>query len=325
MNRIPFGVVGAAFALDLISSNLTGRYAGVAAVFEPDDRTKKRLEPLLMQKGIHIFNDYKKFLVCGVRAVLISSGTDRAGYAVKALRSRLDVLCEPPIAMNSDELTRLERAVRDSGKSFVMAEYACHRREVLLAGKLYRRGDIGQLISADSSELIETGGIPVNLLSTGSIGKALTSTRLTVNDAVCLESSARGISIGTELMTLSGGAHLRAWNGNFGIIPTLRLIGESGIIEASRGRVLLTDCTSIAEKSTSIRPEGFMLPGMISGAEFARSSAIAGFAAKLLGDSEAAGRCIDFARAGQIVSKVVEKVGKPTADREPFGYNIERK
>ena len=124
MNRIPFGVVGAAFALDIISSNLTGRYAGVAAVFEPDDRTKKRLEPLLMQKGVHIFSDYKKFLVCGVRAVLISSGTDRAGYAVKALRSRLDVLLEPPIAMNSDELTRLERAVRDSGKSFVMAEYA---------------------------------------------------------------------------------------------------------------------------------------------------------------------------------------------------------
>lgn len=324
MERIPLGIVGARFALELISSDLTGRFAGVAAVFEPDERTAARSEPLLRNKRVYLFRDYKKFLVCGIKAVVISSGLDRVNWAVKALRAKLDVLCEPPAALDADEFARLERAVRDSGKSFVLAEYACHRREVLLAEKLYRRGDIGRLLTADSSEFAEDNGAPACAQSSGSIGKLVVTTKLGVSGAVCFESLAHGIVIGTEMLNLSNGAHARALNGNFGVESSLRLIGESGVIEASRGRVRLTDCSSLTEKSCSIRPEGFMLTGM-TGDDFAKSSAIDSFALKLLGDNVAAARCVDFPRMCEIVREVLGKSGRRDVGSQPYGYNIERK
>ena len=322
LNRIPLGIVGAPLALRIIDSNLTGRFAGVAAVFEPDEYLSKKYEPLLLNRRVHFFHNYKKFLICGIRAVIISGGADRVDHSVKALRAKLDVLCEPPVALNRDDFDRIERAVNESKRSFVMAEYSCHRREILLARKLYRRGDIGRLLIADSEESVD-GESPVCLQSSGSIGKIVMTTRLGVESATCLESSAHGISIGTELLTLSNGANARALNGNFGLTDSLRLIGESGIIEASRGRVRLTDCSAISEKSVSIRPEGFLLPGM-TGDDFARSSAIDSFILKILGDSDGAERCIDFAWTKSIVGKLLPEKFNGTQSR-PYGYNIERK
>lgn len=327
MNRIPLGVVGAAFTLDTVDNKLAGHYAGVAAVFDPDERILARYEHIFAEKKIYVFRDYKKFINCGIKAVVISSGSDRAGYAVKALRNKLDVLCEAPMALESSELDRIERAARSSSKSYVLAAYQCHRREVLFAEKLYRRGDIGKLLYAEGNELVEySPDIPINILSAGSIGQVLTATRLRPTNIEISEVSSREIYLGVEDVKLSNGAILKAVNSNAALTSGMKLIGEWGTIEVLRGKVVLTDTSGVYPKITSFRPDGFMLDGMINGVEFARSSAIAGFAAKLLGSRKASERCIDLGRAldMSVAARKFAVLENKTA-AEPFGLNIERK
>ncbi len=327
MNRIPLGIVGARFALDIIDGHLAGNYGTAAAVFDPNGSLIEKYEPIFLQKNVYVFRDYRKFVKCGIKAVAISSGADRVGYVVKALRNRLDVLCEPPMAMNIDELDRIERAVRDSGRRYVLASYQCHRRETLLAEKLYRRGDIGKLLYAEGNELVEDiPDIPINLQSAGSIGQVLKATALHPERVKSSKILSRNVSIGIEELEFASGAVCRALNASVGVSSGMRLIGEWGVIETGRGKVVLTDNSGIFSKITSYHPEGFMLDGMIKGAEFSRSSAIAGFCAMLAGSSSAADRCIAIDRAldMSIAARSFPSKSEVAPERS-FGINIEHK
>ena len=327
MNRIPFGVVGAEFAREIISSRLAGRYAGVAAVYDSDERLLTKLEPELGKLGAYCFRDYKRFLSCGIKAVIIGKAPNGADLSVKALRKGLDVLSEPPMALTVGDINRIERAAAESGRFYSLALYSCHKRENLLAAELYRRGDIGRLVYAEGDEFVSPlPEIPVGLMSAGSVGKVICATKLRVADASYSENSQRDIKIGVGLLRLSNESILRALCGNFGVSERMRLVGESGIIETSPGKLVFTDNSGIVPKSTLMRPEGFELPGMIKGADFAKSSAIAGFAAKLRGDQDAATRCVDFLRAKEISFAVTRAVGFEKPDSAPlYGYNVERK
>lgn len=301
MDRIPLGVIGAELALRLIEKRLTGRYAGVAAVFEPDEATLIKLSGTLEANGVYIFRNLKKFLSCGIRAVIIRGSTDSAEYAIKALRRELDVLSEPPMAMNAEQITRIERAAKDTGRKYSLALYSCHRRDVLLAGRLLERGDIGHLIYAEASERVKPlPGAPIGIMSCHGIGRILVSTKLKLRGSDLFEASLHESSVAVGTLKLSGGAIGRSLCGNIGMRNELRLIGENGSIETVGGRVILNRESGGSIKSTSILPEGFGLHGMLRGTEFSASSAIAGFCAMLLGDAEATERSIELSRASEI-------------------------
>ena len=307
MNRMPFGVVGAERALVIASRRLTGEYAEVRAAFDPDEKRLRALEPELEARGICCFRDFMKFAGCGIGAMIISGGElDRAQYAIKALRRGVHVLSEPPMALTLDDVSRIERASRESGKYYALAVYSCHRREVLLAKELFRRGDIGRLVYAEGSSFVKfsdrAAGIPSTFNCAGSVGQALITCGQRAVRVSGFESRSSSASLGVELLELSNGALCRAANGSL-LSPRehgLRLIGETGSLEIIGGGVLLTDGTGKTRRNVFSRPEGFLLDGMCRGGSFEESSAIAGFAAKLLGDSAAAARCIDVYRAADI-------------------------
>lgn len=306
MKRIPFGVVGAERALAIASRRLTGEYAEVRAVFDPDEKKLKELEPLLGSRGIYCFRDFVKFAGCGIGAMIISGDSlDKAQYAIKALRRGVHVLSEPPMALNLDEVYRIERASRESGKYYALAVYSCHRREILLAKELFRRGDIGRLIYAESGSFTRfsdrASGVPSTFDCAGSVGQSLLACGQRAVRVSGFESRSAYASLGVEMLELSSGALCRAVNGSL-TSPRergLRLIGETGNLEVVGGGVMLTDGAGKTRRNVLSRPEGFMLDGMCKGGSFEESSAIAGFAAKLLGDSAAA-RCIDVYRAADI-------------------------
>ncbi len=301
MERIPFGVIGASFALELIARRLLGGYAGVAAVFDPDESSLGSFRAELEAHGVYVFRDLRKFLVCGIKAVVIRSGADSAEYAIKALRRGLDVLSEPPMAVTVEQVTRIERAAKDTGRRYSLALYGCHRRDVLLAGRLFRRGDIGRLLYAEASERVEPiVGYSISIMSCGAVGRLLIPTELKLRKADMYESGTGELKLGAGLLQLSGGAVGHSLCASVGIKGGLKLIGECGTIEAVGGRVIITEGSGAVTKSTSILPEGFRLSGMLGTGDFSHSSAIAGFAAMLVGDDEAEKRCIELSRASEI-------------------------
>ncbi len=304
---IELGVFGGERAIELMKSGVLGSVFRVTAVCEPDSELRARLTPTLEANGASVLSSFTALLETlpeGASVLISGSVGERASRAVKALRAGFDVISEPPALLSLDEAYRLERAVRETNRAFLLGEYACFTRGVQLARELIKSGELGRVIAAETSDFAIRNDInrdvPTACLCTGALGSLLTATGLRPTRVTAMQTRRSRDSelttrrVGPEavlmLVGLSEGAASECVLGELagGERSGLTIYCERGSIETRVGGVMLHDFSSGVRKSTLKRSDGVRLAGMKpsprSELEYAQSLAFASFAARLRGE-----------------------------------------
>lgn len=322
MSKPRVGIYGARHALTILRRGIIGRCADITAVSDSRAELLRSVDAELKAYGAVGYPEYGTFIGSGLDAVIIADGHGKcSSLAIKALRHSLHVLCYPDIILTLDEAFLLERAVRESGKTFALGESFCYRRAVLTAREMYRNGDIGRLLAADSFFAGRgVGGgkasgrdadIPSTFMCTKTLGPMLYVTGArglrvigaeTPRASFTQEKGFRRGSAGSELIEFDGGAIGRSFHGELACPAafTLKLFGEQGSIEIVNDRLLHHDYSTGRRISSDLRKNVVRFPGARSYAddlESAEASMIACFIGKISGDVDSAAYSIDIWRS----------------------------
>ncbi|MFA9480485.1 Gfo/Idh/MocA family protein, partial [Phycisphaerales bacterium AB-hyl4] len=113
---------------------------------------------------IHTYGDFEALLASGdADALLLATPAPmHARQAVAAMEAGLDVLSEVPACMTHDEAIALVDAVRRTGRTYMLAENYCYRRELMMVKHMVDRGAMGELTYAEGMYLHELGGLKFN-------------------------------------------------------------------------------------------------------------------------------------------------------------------
>lgn len=96
------------------------------------------------------YTDFDRFLEHGLDAVVLANyATEHAPYAIKCLNSGIHVVSEVLAVYTLQEAYDLVKAVRDSKAIYSYAENYCYFKCSREMTKLYKRGDIGELLHAE--------------------------------------------------------------------------------------------------------------------------------------------------------------------------------
>jgi predicted dehydrogenase len=163
--RVKFAVVGQGHFAQAAVLPAFAEASGceLRALFS-DDETK--LRALKRKYGAEVgldYEQYDEYLASGeVDAVYIALPNDRHGdFTIRAARAGVHVLCEKPIAVRSDEATRMIKACADNSVK-LMVGYRLHFEAATLeAIERVRRGAIGRprFLSSTFAMQVRDGGI----------------------------------------------------------------------------------------------------------------------------------------------------------------------
>ena len=149
MKTIRWGYIGAGWiATKAIAPAMHATpNAVVQAVASRDPRRAQSLNPITIHNSYEaLFNDPL------VDAVYISLPNHRhCEWTVKALNAGKHVLCEKPFAMNVAEVETMVQAARDNNRILVEAVSSMWHPRIVQLVEHVRNGNIGELISIDSS------------------------------------------------------------------------------------------------------------------------------------------------------------------------------
>lgn len=132
----------------------TARAAGVelAGVCDPSEEA---LEPWKAESGIKLYRDFEEVLNdSAVDAVCLATPVPlHVPQSVAALEAGFHVLCEVPACGSLEDAEQLLQAVRKSGRTYMMAENYCYRREVLMVQNMVEQGMFGEFTFASGAYL----------------------------------------------------------------------------------------------------------------------------------------------------------------------------
>jgi len=329
MKKIRIGIFGATRGLNFALGGLFGHPDAEATVIcDACEPLQNRVKQELASKGIHpaFCAAFDEMLRIGIDAVIIANHANRhAEFAISALRHGIHVLSEVLPTQTPAEAVRLCEACEASGKIYRYAENYCFSDQTLEMRQRYRRGDIGELVSAECDFINDCSGrwnqitrglrnhwrnhVPSTFYCTHSIGPMVYVCGLRPVTVVGMETpllnymrehGARSGSAATELLKMENGAFARSLNGNLKhpFLSRLRLIGTEGSMEHELGTLKVFREKFEPEEYRPRNRKIASLPGN-EDAPLNRGTraVLAGFIDGILGDAEALEAGIDVYQA----------------------------
>jgi len=148
--KIRVGVFGARRGVCMMSVMLQHPEAELAAICDYSETSLKNCAELAKKNNVTCYRDFDKFLNHDLDAVIMANyATEHAPYAVRALNSGHHVCSEVTVCQNLAEAVDLVEAVEKSRKVYTFAENYCYFRGTLEMQRLYRKGEIGELLHAE--------------------------------------------------------------------------------------------------------------------------------------------------------------------------------
>lgn len=112
-------------------------------------------------KGLHIYTSLDEVLTDGnIEAVLIATPNDsHKEIAIRALRAGKHVVCEKPVAMNTEELDEILAVAKETGNVFMVHQNRRWDPDFLIIRQLYQNKAIGDIFQIES-RVQGANGIP---------------------------------------------------------------------------------------------------------------------------------------------------------------------
>ena len=148
-NPIRIVIVGARRGKNFLQ---TAQFAG-AEVVGICDPSEKSLEPWKSESSLSLYRSLDEVLnEKNVDAICLATPAHlHAEQSIAALEAGFHVLCEVPAIDTLDEASRLVEAVEKTGRTYMMAENYCYRREILMVQNMLEKGLFGELTFASGS------------------------------------------------------------------------------------------------------------------------------------------------------------------------------
>jgi len=148
---VKWGFIGAGFVATkaLAPAVHESRNASLVAVASQD---LSRAESLLAQRTYHGIDSYNQIIADpDIDAIYINlANHQHHQWAIAALKSGKDVLCEKPLALNAQQVKEMADAASESGKLIIEASWMRWHPRFKRAIELVGKGDIGQLSAIES-------------------------------------------------------------------------------------------------------------------------------------------------------------------------------
>ena len=193
--KVKVGVFGGARGQSMLDVMARHPDAELVAVCEANATLRTKCEEMASRRGATItsYAEFDDFLQHDMDAVVLANfATEHAPYAVRLLDSGRHVCSEVLAVQTMAEAVQLVEAVERSGKVYTFAENYCYFNTTQEMQRLYRQGDIGELLHAEGEYVHDcesiwapiTGGkpdhwrnwVPATFYCTHSIGPILTIT-----------------------------------------------------------------------------------------------------------------------------------------------------
>jgi len=125
------------------------------------DIDEKNLDRLCTENGIEQrYTNYDDMVGQDLDIILVSTPMPlHAPQCVRALEEGKHAISEVPAATDIEQCRQLVRAVRASGKKYMMAENYCYRRPCVLVRALAKAGMFGDLYYAEGAYIHELKGL----------------------------------------------------------------------------------------------------------------------------------------------------------------------
>lgn len=315
--------------MTMINQLIGNPYAELTAVcdkFRPALESCKKAADAAGQK-VALFENYDDFFNCDMEAVVLANyAHEHAKYAIGLLASGRHIMSEVLTCANLAEGVALAEAVEKSGKIYSYAENYCYFNTTWEMRRLYRRGDIGELMHGEGEYIHDCSSIWPQITygershwrnrhnstfyCTHSLGPVLFSTGLRPVKVMGIETRNMpfmrklGAGMGTaamEIVTLENQAMVKSIHGGLKREPgsiNYQLYGSKGSMETDRwdGGALHVyreggrNCVGEHEK---YRPEFTIKDAEGAGHGGGDFFTTYYFIKSILGDEEAKNNCID--------------------------------
>lgn len=184
MTQINIAIVGLGFGAEFIPIYQKHPNANMYAICR---RTRSKLDEVgnafKVEKRYTDFNELIKDP--NIDAVHINSPIHmHASQSIAALRAGKHVACTVPMATTVDECREIVKAVKETGKTYMMMETVVYSREFLFVKEMYEKGELGkiQFLRASHQQEMEKWpgyweGLPPMHYATHCVGPVLALTR----------------------------------------------------------------------------------------------------------------------------------------------------
>ncbi|MBQ3860685.1 MAG: Gfo/Idh/MocA family oxidoreductase [Clostridia bacterium] len=265
MGKLKIGVFGAHRGMTMIHQLLNNPDAEVTAIcdkYRPSlDAAGKTAEDAGLK--VALFERFDDFFACDMDAVVLANyAHEHAKFAVPILKSGRHVMSEVLTCANLAEAVSLIEAVEKSGLVYQYAENYCFFNTTAEMRRLYKAGDIGELMYAEGEYIHDCASIwpqitygerdhwrnrdCATFYCTHSLGPILHATGLRPIRVAGLEGQekefmiklgARAGSFGIEMVTLENGAIVKSIHGGLKREPgsiNYEMYGTRGSMETDR-------------------------------------------------------------------------------------------
>ncbi|HEV7381913.1 MAG TPA: Gfo/Idh/MocA family oxidoreductase [Dyadobacter sp.] len=158
--KINVAIVGLGFGAEFIPIYQQHPNANMYAICQ---RTESKMNAVGDQYGIDVrYSSYDELLADpNVDAVHINSPIpNHAEQTLKALRAGKHVACTVPMATSVEDCLEIVKAVKETGKKYMMMETVVYAREFLFAKELYEKGELGKVQFLKASHQQDMEGWP---------------------------------------------------------------------------------------------------------------------------------------------------------------------
>lgn len=130
-------------------------------IFSVFDVCKSRVIDLAGRYNIPgVYDDYDEFLKSGIDAVIIATPNfTHADYSIRALEHGVHVLCEKPVAINTEEIKNVINVANKQNRLFIPGFVNRFREDICIIRKLVSNDRIGEITDVKAGWL-RRAGIP---------------------------------------------------------------------------------------------------------------------------------------------------------------------
>jgi len=150
--KVSFGVIGCRMGQEHIQSTITNPFVELKAICDINKDKIQNIAKIYNINEKNCYTDYKELIKRDdIDAVVVATPDNlHEEHAVAALKAGKHVLCEKPMALNTDECKRMIKASKEAGKKLMIGQVVRHSPGVVLAKKLIDNGEIGELFYVES-------------------------------------------------------------------------------------------------------------------------------------------------------------------------------
>ena len=162
MGKIKIGVFGAARGMTMIHEMISNPDADVVAICDKYQPLLDQCRELAEEKGLKIalYPDFEDFIQHDMDAVVMANyAHEHAKFGIRLLRSGRHIMSEVLTCATLAEAVELIETVEQTGKLYSYAENYCYFNTTTEMRRLYRQGDIGELMQAEGEYIHDCSSI----------------------------------------------------------------------------------------------------------------------------------------------------------------------